>query len=80
MNELITRIEKMDFKPSEAIVLFFNTKECHLEMTAAMFEQVQEKFPNNPVIALPDAMSLKTFETDMLMRFLESAMKALSDN
>jgi hypothetical protein len=80
MNELITRIEQMDLKPSEAIVLFFNTKECHLDMTAAMFEQVQEKFPNNPVIALPDAMSLKTFETDMLMRFLESAMKALPNN
>ena len=77
MNELITRIEKMDLKPSEAIVLFFNTKECHLDMTAAMFNQVQEKFPDNAVIALPDAMSLRTFETDVLMRFLDNAIKAL---
>jgi hypothetical protein len=77
MNELITRIELMNPKPSEAIVLFFNTKECDLDMTAEAFNQVQEKFPDNAVIALPDAMSLKTFETDVLMRFLEAAIKAL---
>jgi hypothetical protein len=77
MNELITRIEKMNLKPSEAIVLFFNTKECDINMTEEMFNQIQENFPNNAVIALPDAMSLRTFETDVLMRFLDNAIKAL---
>lgn len=77
MNELITRIELMNPKPSEAIVLFFNTKECDINMTAETFNQLQERFPNNAVIALSDAMSLRTFETDVLMRFLENAIKAL---
>lgn len=77
MNELITRIETMNPKPSEAIVLFFNTKECDINMTAEMFNQLQEKFPDNAVIALPDTMSLKTFETGVLMGFLDNAIKAL---
>lgn len=72
MNELITRIETINPKPSETVVLFFNTKDCHLDMVNAMFERVKERFPNNRIVALPDAMSLKGFDKEVLLEHLNN--------
>lgn len=70
MNELITRIEIMNPKPSETIVLYFNTKDFKVDMVNTMFEIVKERFPNNRIVALPDAMSIKDFEKETLLEHL----------
>lgn len=77
MNELITKIETINPKLSDAIVLFFNTKECRLDEVVKMLDIVEKKFPNNEVIALPDAMSLEDFEKATLIEFLEKTIKRL---
>ena len=72
MNELITRIEIMNPKPSETVVLYFNTKDFKVDMVNAMFEIVRERFPNNRIVALPDEMSLKDFGKETLLEHLNN--------
>ncbi len=72
MNELITRIEIMNPKPSEIVVLYFNTKDFNVDMVNAMFEIVRKRFPNNRIVALPDKMSLKDFGKEVLLEHLNN--------
>jgi hypothetical protein len=41
-------------------------------MVNAMFEIVRERFPNNRIVALPDAMSIKDFEKETLLEHLNN--------
>jgi hypothetical protein len=78
MNELITRIEIMNPRHSEAVVLFFNTKDCHLDMVNTMSEIVKDKFPNNTIVVLPDTMSLYDFDKETLLKVINKILTELN--
>lgn len=66
MNEIITKIEKLDPHPTEAITLFYNFEEIDVETICNMVNHLQNKFPTNTVIALPDKVSLESCSKDVL--------------
>ena len=79
MNELITRIETINPKTTDAVVLFFNTKENNVDQVQAVFDAMRKKFPNNRIIALPDTMSLKDFDKEVLLDLINGIVKELCE-
>ena len=65
MDKLITRIEKLKPHPTEAITLFYNTK-MPTSQTYDIVKFLQNKFPDNKVIALPDNVNLEMCSKDVL--------------
>lgn len=67
MNDnVITRIEKLEPHPTEAIVIGFNFDNIHLEDFQIMYNHIKSKFPNNAVLAIPDYISLESCSKDVL--------------
>ena len=66
MEELITRIEKVNPHPTEVITLFYDMKNSTMEKVSDMVGFLRKKFPNNKVIALPDNISLESCSKDVL--------------
>lgn len=66
MQELITRIEKIEPHPTEAIVLFYNPNDINLAGVSSIWKALSNKFSENTVIALPDNMSLGSCSKDVL--------------
>ena len=66
MNELITRVEKLEPHPTEAITLFWNFDNMYLEMIDNLVKYLSNKFPENTVIAIPDKASLESCSKDVL--------------
>lgn len=72
---LNTKIEQLSPYPKEVIALFFNVDKNSYENIEHMFKVIQEKFPNNEVIALPDAISLKNVDK----YFLEGMVQKIQE-
>ena len=66
MKELITRVEKLNSHPTEAITLFYNMEMLSLDQLSKICEMLRGKFPDNRVIALPDIASLESCSKDVL--------------
>jgi hypothetical protein len=58
MGEPIKSIERISPKPTDTIVLRFNEKATIEEMDF-WYKHVQDKFPNNTIVALPDSVNLE---------------------
>ena len=66
MQELITRIEKLKPHPTEAITLFYNFDNIDIEYVCKVVDYLDEKYPDNAVIAIPDKASLESCSKDVL--------------
>lgn len=67
MNDnVITRIEKLEPHPTEAIVMGFNFNNIYPDELQAIFNHIQSKFPNNIVVAIPDHISLQSWDKGSL--------------
>lgn len=60
MNDLITKIETLQPHPTEAIVVRFNFNSINIDNMRRVFKEIQENFPNNTVVAIPDHVSLQS--------------------
>lgn len=70
MEELFTKIEKLDPHPTEAITLIFNSDNIDIQTVSNAVEYLSEKFPDNMVIALPDIVSLESWSKDVLENYI----------
>lgn len=70
MDNVITRIKKLEPHPTEAIVLYFNFDDIRLDELNALYEIAQKKFPNNAVICVPDKVSLESWSKDVLENYI----------
>lgn len=66
MEELITRIEKLEPHPTEAITLFYSKENSTGKQVYDIVSFLRKKFPDNKVIALPDNTSLESCSKDVL--------------
>lgn len=66
MNDLITKIETFEPHPTEAIVISFNFNDTNLETMQQVFKHIEEKFPHNSIVAIPDYVSLQSWSKDVL--------------
>lgn len=80
MNDnVITRIEKLEPHPTEAIVISFNFDYIYPDELQHMFNHIQSKFPNNTVIAIPDNISLQSCSKDVLENIISMISVIIDD-
>ena len=72
MNDIITKIEKLEPHPTEAIVVGFNFNDVNVENAKRIFDEIKDKFPNNTVVAIPDFISLKSCSKDVLENIISA--------
>lgn len=70
LNDFITKLEKIEPNPSEAIVLYFNFDDIKLDELNVLYEIAQKKFSNNAVICVPDKVSLESWSKDVLENYI----------
>ena len=66
MSELITKVEKLEPHPTEAITLFYDFNVFDRNAISDTVDHLSELFPENTIIALPDNMSLENCSKDVL--------------
>lgn len=80
MNDnVITRIEKLEPHPTEAIVIGFNFDNISSEDLQNVFTHIQSKFPNNTVVAIPDNISLESCSKDVLENIISMISVIIDD-
>lgn len=77
MNEIFSRLDILSPKQSDTIVLFYNTTDFDVEAVCEVYKEVQDSFPTNTVLALPDLMSLAEFDKEELLGLLEPIVQNL---
>ena len=71
-------IKTIDPHPTEAIVLFFNVDEIDsIETVCNKVKELEEKFPTNTIMALPDHMSLQSLSKDVLENYISMISEAI---
>lgn len=77
MEEIIKRIEKLTPNIDEAITLFYdmNNEDFDLLDVSEMVNKLNEKYPENAIVALPTYTSLRSCDKD----FLESYIRMIRE-
>lgn len=78
-NDIITRIEKLEPNPTEAIVIGFNFDNIYPEDLQMMYNHIQSKFPNNTVVAIPDHISLQSCSKDVLENYISVIEEVINE-
>ena len=79
MQELVTRIEKLNLHPTEAIILFYKFEEINVKSICNMVKHLSNKFPKNTVIALPDNVSLESCSKDVLENIISQISEIIEE-
>ena len=74
MEDLIQKINFLSPEESETIVLTMKSH-ADLAQVRAMMPYLQQHFPNNKVIAIPDTLELTCVDTDALIHYLQEGDK-----
>lgn len=74
MEDLIQKISFLSPEESETIVLTMKSN-ADLAQVRAMMPYLQQHFPNNKVIAIPDTLELTCIDTDALIHYLQEGDK-----
>lgn len=72
VENIVTRMEKLNPHPTEAIVIGFNFEDTNVEEMHDVFNHIKSQFPNNTVIAIPDYISLESCSKDVLENIISS--------
>jgi hypothetical protein len=79
MNDLITKIETLQPHPTEAIVVRFNFNSINIDNMRQVFKEVQENFPNNTVVGIPDHVSLQSCSKYTLENIIAEIKKIIEE-
>ena len=79
MKDWITKIEKLEPHPTEAIVVGFNFNDVNVENAKRIFDEIKDKFPNNTVVAIPDFISLKSCSKDVLENIISAIAEIIEE-
>lgn len=79
MENIITKIEKLDPHPTEAIVVGFNFDDITFEEMKNWFNIIKDKFPDNIVVAIPDYISLQSCSKDVLENMISMIAEIIEE-
>ena len=79
VNDIVTKIEKLDPHPTEAIVVGFNFDDVHLDEMKRWFDIIKSKFPDNIVVAIPDYISLQSCSKDVLENIISMISEIIEE-
>lgn len=66
-------------RPREAIVLEFNLDKLTMNEVAYIAKKVQEYFPNNKVLAIPNSVSLYSLGKDVLENYISMVSEIIEE-
>lgn len=72
-------IETIHPNHNDIIVWKFKTEPLDLAQTTKIFKIIQQKFPDNKVIAIPDNSCFEVFERDDLINHLKNIINELEE-
>lgn len=72
-------IETLKPDPDEIIVFKFKTEPIDLNNMSQIFINIQNAFPNNTVLAIPDNSCFEVFTKNTLISFLQDIIKQLEE-
>lgn len=79
VDNIVTRVEKLDPHPTEAIVLGFNFNDINLDDMHNLFNDIKSKFPDNTVVAIPDYISLQSCSKDVLENMISMIAEIIEE-
>lgn len=80
MNDgIITKIEKLDPHPTEAIIVSFNINDIYLDELDKWFSTIKSQFPDNVVVAIPDCISLQSCSKDVLENIISMISEIIDE-
>ena len=79
IDNIITKIEKLDPHPTEAIVVGFNFNDVRLDEMKYLFDAIKSKFPDNIVVAIPDCISLQSCSKDVLENMISMIAEIIEE-
>lgn len=79
MDNIVTKIEKLQPHPKEAIVIGFNYNDLKIDKMREIFHLIESKFPNNTVVAIPDYISLQSTSKDVLENYISMIAEIIED-
>lgn len=79
MKDWITKIETLEPHPTEAIVVGFNFDNINVEDMHHLFKNVQDAFPNNKIVAIPDHISLQSCSKDVLENIISMIAEIIEE-
>ena len=79
VNDIVTKIEKLDPHPTEAIVVGFNFDDVCVEDITHWFNVIKSKFPDNTVVAIPDYVSLQSCSKDVLENIISMIAEIIEE-
>lgn len=80
MNDgIITKIEKLEPHPTEAIVASFNMNDAYLDEIEQRVNIIKSQFPNNVVVAIPDYISLQSCSKDVLENIISMISEIIDE-
>lgn len=79
VDNVITRIEKLNPHPTEAIVVGFNFDDVNLDEMHNWFDIIKSKFPDNIVVAIPNYISLQSCSKDVLENIISMIAEIIEE-
>lgn len=79
VDNIVTRIEKLEPHPTEAIVVSFNFDDIELNHMEHLFNVIKSNFPDNTVVAIPDYISLQSCSKDVLENIISMIAEIIEE-
>lgn len=70
-------IDTFNLSPDKVVVFKFKTEPLDLDQMRKVFDDIQNAFPNNSVVAIPDNSCFEVFTKDTLINVLQDVIKQL---
>jgi hypothetical protein len=79
VDNIVTRIEKLDPHPTEAIVLGIKFNDINVDGMYHLFNNIKSQFPDNTVVAIPDYISLQSCSKDVLENIISMIAEIIEE-
>ena len=79
VNDIVTKIEKLEPHPTEAIVVGFNFDDVTPYDAKHWFDIIKDRFPDNIVVAIPDYISLQSCSKDVLENIISMIAEIIEE-
>lgn len=72
-------ISTLNLKPTEVIIMRFDIEKLALDGAYNIFLDIQKKFPEHKVLAIPNEVSLQTLDKEELQNVLDCVVKFMEE-
>lgn len=79
MEAIMVDISTLNPKPAEIIVMRFDLEKLDLDEAYDIFLNLQKKFPEHKVLAIPNEVSLQTLDKEELQSILDCVIKFMEE-